>query len=238
MKKSLLCTGLLLASIGNAVADDETKSLWSGTGQLGFTSTSGNSDTTSITAGLAGKYENDKWISSMGLDILKATASGVDTAERFIISSTTGYKFDENDYVFYGSRYENDNFSAFDYTMTTSVGWGHKFEDTDKARLITEIGLGYKIEALDIDRTENAGLAITGKLDYMRQLTETMKFENITIVESTSDNTFLQNDAGFSFKVSDKAAVKLSHQLRHNTDVPVGTDNTDTLVSVNLVYGF
>ena len=104
--------------------------------------------------------------------------------------------------------------------------------------MITEIGLGYKIEALDIDRQENSGLAFTGKLDYMRQLTETITFENFTTLESTEDNTFIQNDAGISFKVNNKFAVKLVHQLRHNTDVPAEVKNTDTLVSANLVYDF
>ena len=238
--KSTLLTGLLMTGIGQTWADDksENKGIWSGSGQLGLTSTSGNSDTESITAGLKIKYETGNWINDMGLDILQASSNDVDTAERYIITSKTGYKLSENNYVFYGTRYENDNFTGFDYVNTTSAGWGHKFKDTDTRRLITEIGLGYKIEALDIDRQENSGLAFTGKLDYMRQLTETITFENFTTLESTEDNTFIQNDAGISFKVNNKFAVKLVHQLRHNTDVPAEVKNTDTLVSANLVYDF
>jgi putative salt-induced outer membrane protein len=240
MKKAILMTGLLLASAGHVYADDEAteKNQWSGSGYLGLTSTSGNSDTESLTAGLKIKYETGKWINAASLDLLKASADNVDTAERLIFSTKTGYKFDDNDYIYYGSRYENDNFSAFDYTMSTGMGWGHKFFDDDNSRLITEIGGGYKIEALDIDRTENTGVAFLSKLDYMRKFSDTVMFENVTIIESTSDNNFIQNDAGLSFKVSDKFAVKLVHQLRHNTDVPVGIDKTDTLVSANLVYDF
>lgn len=237
---SLLLTGLFLAGINLAVAEEETESKrkWSGSGQLGFTSTSGNSDTESLTAGLKIKVETGKWISDMGLDILRASSDGTDTAERYTLTSKTGYKFNEKNYFFYGSRYENDNFTGFDYVMTGGIGWGHKFHDTDKSKLITEIGLGYKTEALDIDRSENTGMAIIGKLDFMRQLTDTMSFENVTLLESTDDNTYIQNDAGFAFKVSDKFKVKLAHQYRHNTDVPAGVDNTDTLISANLVYGF
>ena len=122
--------------------------------------------------------------------------------------------------------------------MSSGVGWGHKFHDSKDTRLITETGIGYKIQALDIDRSETTGMAFLGKVDYMRQLTDNMSFENLTVIESTSDNTFIQNDAGFAFKVSDKFKVKLAHQYRHNTDVPIGNDNTDTLVSANLVYDF
>lgn len=221
--------------MGTAVADD---SPWSGKGQLGFTTTSGNSDTTTLTAGLAGKHEVEKWISTVSLDVLNADSSGVDTADRYIIEGKVGYKFDDNDYVFFASRYENDSFTAFDYTWTNSAGWGHKFYDSEDSRLITELGIGHKTAAFDIDRSEDSGLVITGKMDYMRKITDTMSFDDVLRVESTSDNTFIQNDAGFTFKVSDKVGVKLAHQWRHNTDVPAGTDATDTLVSANLVYDF
>ena len=240
MKKSILIAGLLLTSIGHVNAEDKAtdEGKWSGSGYLGLTSTSGNSDTESLTAGLKIKYETNKWINDAALDLLRASSNDVNTAERVIFSTKTGYKLDDNDYIYYGSRYENDNFSAFDYTMSTGVGWGHKFIENDNDMFITEVGIGYKIEALDIDREENTGIAFLGKLDYMHKFTDTMTFENVTIIESTSDNNFFQNDAGLSFKVNDKFAVKLVHQLRHNTDVPVGIDKTDTLVSANLVYDF
>jgi putative salt-induced outer membrane protein len=172
------------------------------------------------------------------LDVLRASSDNVDTAERFTINTRNGYKLDDNDYIHNSTRYDNDNFSGFDYTVTSSLGWGHQFYDTETYKLVTEIGLGYKIEALDIDRSENSGMVAVGKLDFMRQITETTAFEDVLVVESGEDNTFIQNDAGFKFKVSDKFGVKLAHQYRHNTDAPLGKDSTDTLVSANLVYDF
>ncbi len=239
MKKTLLMTGLLLGSVNLAMADEQKKSIWAGsTGYLGFSTTAGNSDTESLTAGLKVKRETDKWINEIGLDILRASANSLGTAERYVLSSKTGYKLSDDDYVFYGTRYEKDNFSAFDYTITSGVGWGHKFYDEDSKKLITEIGIGYKTVAYDIDRTEDAGIAFTGKMDYMRQITDTMKFIDVLIVESTGDNTFLQNDAGLSLTVSDKVNVNFVYQVKHNTDVPVGFDNTDTLFAINLGYTF
>ncbi len=238
MKKTILCLAMANLSTATVMAEESEGAKWSGTGQLGFSMTSGNSDTENLSAGLAVKRETEKWVSDLSLDLLRASSNDVDTAERFTINTKTGYKFDDNDYIYYGTRYDNDNFSGFDYTMTTSVGWGHKFHDSEESRLITEAGIGYKTEALDIDRTENNGAVFTGKLDYMRQITETTQFIDVLVVEAGEDNTFIQNDLGFSFKVSEKFAVKLAHQYRHNTDAPLGKDSTDTLVSANLVYDF
>ncbi len=38
--------------------------------------------------------------------------------------------------------------------------------------------------------------------------------------------------------MSDALALKAGLEVRHNTDVLVGTKKTDTLTTVNLVYGF
>ena len=240
MKKSVFVLALCSLSFNSTelLAEETEGAVWSGTGQLGFSMTSGNSDTENLSAGLKLKRESDKWVSDLSLDLLRASSNDLDTAERYTVNTKTGYKFDENDYAYYGTRYDQDKFSGYDYTITTTVGWGHKVHDNDESRLITEVGLGYKTEALDIDRSENNGMVLAGKLDYMRQLTETVKFEDVLVVEAGDENTFIQNDLGFSFKVSEKFAVKLAHQIRHNTDAPIGKDSTDTLVSANLVYDF
>jgi putative salt-induced outer membrane protein len=240
MNKTLLMIAVTSA-LGLSVtanAEEAEGANWSGTGQLGFSMTSGNSDTENLTAGLKLNRESEKWVNNWSLDLLRASSDDVTTAERFTINTRNGYKLDENDYIHNSTRYENDNFSGFDYTVTTSLGWGHQFHDTETHKFVTEISLGYKVEALDIDRSENSGMVFVGKLDYMRQLTDTTHFEEAFLVEAGEDNTFVQNDLGFSFKVSEKFAVKLAHQYRHNTDAPVGKDSTDTLVSANLVYDF
>lgn len=239
MKNSKIVLALAVTGMCSGVASaDDHGATWSGSGQLGFSMASGNSDTENLSAGLTIKRESEKWVSDMSLDLLRASNNDVDTAERYTLNTKTGYKFDDNDYAYYGTRWDKDKFSGFDYTITTSVGWGHKFYDGEDKRLITEVGVGYKTEALDIDRTENSGMVLVGKLDYMRQITETTKFENVLVLEAGDDNTFVQNDLGVSVKVSEKFAVKLAHQIRHNTDAPFGKDSTDTLVSANLVYDF
>jgi len=221
-----------------AFADEENNGEWSGTGQLGLSMTSGNSDTENLVAGLALERESEKWVNNFSMDILRASTDDIDTAERYTLASRNGYKWDDNDYVYNNTRYEKDNFSGFDYTITTSFGWGHQFSDTETYKLSSEIGLGYKIEAIDVDRSENSGAVLVGKLDFMRQLTETTQLVDVLLVEAADDNTFIQNDLGVKFKVSDKFGVKLAHQYRHNTDAPFGKESTDTLVSANLTYDF
>ncbi len=221
-----------------AAEEDTNSGEWSGSGQLGFSMTSGNSDNESLTAGLLLERESNKWVNNVNLDVVRASSDGEDTAERYTLSTRNGYKFDDDDYIYNNTRYDKDNFSGFDYTITTSFGWGHQFADTEDYKFSTEIGAGYKIEALDVDRTENTGTVAVGKLNYMRALTETMKLTEVLLVESGSDNTFMQNDLGLKFKVNGQFSVKLAHQYRYNTDPAPGKTSYDSLVSANLVYDF
>ena len=50
------------------------------------------------------------------------------------------------------------------------------------------------------------------------------------------DNTFAQNDIGIAVSINASLALKAAVQVRHNTEVPVGTERTDTLTSVNIVW--
>ena len=55
-------------------------------------------------------------------------------------------------------------------------------------------------------------------------------------VEAGADNTFAQNDLSLQVKMTDVLALAVGFSVRHNTDPPVGFEETDTLTTVNLVY--
>ncbi len=226
IQKMFLMAGALLVN-ATVSAEEEKSAVWSGKGQLGFSMASGNSDSDNLSGAIELKRETEKWVSESKLEAYYASSDDVTTADRFVFSGKTGYKWTDADHFFYASRYENDDFSGYDYTMSASLGWGHKFFESDKSKLLTELALGYKTQAVDADRTkENSAIAV-GKMDYMRQITETTKFEDVLLVEAGSDNTYIQNDMGIALKVNEAIAVKLNYQFRHNTDAPLGKESTD-----------
>lgn len=49
-------------------------------------------------------------------------------------------------------------------------------------------------------------------------------------------NTFVQNDLALQVKMTDVLAPAVGFSVRHNTDPPVGFEETDTFTMVNLVY--
>lgn len=229
------CVSLLCSVAGIVVAEDAG---WSGKGEFGLVLTSGNTDTETLNLGLEFVREGEQWRHRIAADALRAEDSGNTTAERYAIEGQSDYKINEKSYAFGAIRYESDEFSAYEYQQTLALGYGRQLIDNEVHKLKGEIGPGLRrAEDAATGETES-GLIIRGLLDYAWTVSETTTLTNRFLVESGSDNTFMENDAAISVAINDRFAMKFGFIIRRNSDVPVGVDETDTLTSANLVYNF
>ena len=78
----------------------------------------------------------------------------------------------------------------------------------------------------------------SGELRYEQKLTDTTSLKNKLIVEAGEANTFLSNELALQVKINARLSLAAGLGVRHNTDPPSGRDKTDTLTTLNLVYGF
>jgi putative salt-induced outer membrane protein len=275
--KALLCAALLAALPVAALADDASTNDggWSGSGEAGFAAARGNAKSENLNAKLTFKKEDEQWKDmfyltalrskgevtsyvagpadpSTGVAPVNAIKSYDTTANRYEAGASVGYKFDERSYLVGALRYENDDFSPYEYQAVASIGYGYTVLKTASDELSVEVGPGYKryrqndlhfIDPLTqretVQRFGSEGEVIgRGLLAYKHAFTDTTAFVDTLLVEAGSDNTFVQNDAGIAVSINKAFALKLSYQVRHNTDVQPGTKKTDQLMTTNLVYNF
>ena len=211
---------------------------WTGKGEFGLVKTTGNTETESLLLGLEFVKEQEKWRHRAAVSALSAEDSGNTTAERYGFEWQSDYKLADKSWVLGSFRYESDEFSAFDNQQTLTFGYGRNLIDNNVSKLTGEIGIGYRDAELKATGVSNSEAIVRGLLDYSHQVTDNSEFTNRFLVESGSDNTFLQNLAGFSVSMNDRFAMKFGFEYRHNTDVPFGVDDTDTITSANLVVNF
>ena len=246
---------------------------WSGSGEAGFAASRGNAKSENLNAKLQFKKEDETWKDTFYLTALRSKgevtnsrvgppdASGnptivtdkeyETTANRYEAGASAGYKLDERSYIVGALRYENDDFSPFDYQAVVSIGYGYTALKTQSDELSLEIGPGYKrykpVDEIDVlaDGTrvrrsfDSEGEVVArGLIAYKHSFTDSTSFVDTLLVESGSDNTFLQNDAGVQVDMSKKLALKVGYQVRHNSDVTPGIKRTDQLMTTNLVYNF
>ena len=218
------------------VAEEELG--WSGKGEFGLVVTSGNSDTQNVNLALGFEKKTEKWHHKFSAVALNAETDSTKTANRFGLEWQSDYKLSEVSYVLGNLRYTDDDFGAFSETIAAVAGYGRKLIDNETHKLNGELGLGVREDTDQITNHSNSEAIISGVLDYSWAISETTAFTNKFLVESGSDNTFLENDTALSVSINDRLALKLGLNIRHNTDVTGTLDDTDTLTTVNLVYNF
>lgn len=211
---------------------------WSGEGQLGFVLARGNSDADTINAKLDLAKETASWKNAVGIAALRSSNDGARNAERYAASWQTDYRFSARSYWFGGARYEDDRFSGFDYQASLVSGLGHRFVDDEDFKLFGQAGLGFRrLESALTGSTED-NLIFSAELRYEQRLTETTSLKNKLIVEAGEANNFLSNELALQVKINTRLSLAAGVGVRHNTDPPQGREKTDTLTTLNLVYGF
>jgi putative salt-induced outer membrane protein len=254
MKRSILI--LVLSGITPLIAwGDEPppppQDVWTGKGQAGYTSSSGNSEGKSANAAIDLAYLDDPWKHAFHLGGLYGQSAGLVSAERWDTSWQTNYDLTADLYTFGLLTYRHDLFDGFDYEASASAGLGYKFIATATTKLDAQVGVGYQMLRPE-DITKNAdgvvvgrtflpsenGVAATAAVNYSQALSSTTTLTDKLAVTSSSANTLVTNALAVAVKISTKLALSVGYGLQENTKPPAGLKRVDTLETVNLVYSF
>jgi putative salt-induced outer membrane protein len=208
---------------------------WTPSAELGLVVTTGNSDNFNLNGKIAVKGETDHWLHAYHVLFLRNETDDHTTANRYEFSGRSGYKLGERSYIFGSLRYENDDFSAYDYQSVASIGYGFFAIKDEAATLLFEIGPGYRRAEPIVGDTQSGAVA-RGLADWKYKISDSAELFNTLLIEAGSDNTFAQDDLGIGVKINASFALKAGFQVRYNTDVLPGLDKTDTLTTVNLVW--
>ena len=228
-------TGLLLCLLATPALAQ-----WTGKGEAGYALTSGNTDSKSANARITFAHKHGKWQETASLAGNHVRSNGQTTAKRWEAGLQERHDFSNRTFWYGGARYEEDEFSGFNYQGVLSTGLGRKFIDSERTKFSGQIGAGYKnfqiVGIPPAPDTTDSSLAGVASLDFIHQFNDSTSVYDKFNSESTSENNFLQNEIGLSVKVAGRLAMVLAYQVRHNTDPPAGFKKTDTLTTVNLAY--
>ena len=213
------------------------ESKWSGEAELGYLKTSGNTDTESLHT--KGKVVNErvKWKHQAAIEIINKDENGTTTAKRTYVTGKSDYKLDELSYLFVSLSYENDDFSGYDYQTTEAVGYGYHAIKQEDLKLDLEVGAGARQSKLSTGATTSEGL-VKGAAVLEWKFSKTSVFTQHLSSEVGEDNTISRSVTAVKVQVVGNLSAKLSHSIKHSSDVPVGTEKTDTESIITLVYSF
>jgi putative salt-induced outer membrane protein YdiY len=240
MKKQILALSLVSLCAPAAYAE-ESKPLEMD-GEFGFIFTTGNTETTSASAGLNAKQELESWSNEYLIKGLykKDTINDVEqtSAQKFFASAQGNYKLENPDHrVFAFASYEDDRFSNFKYQATVAAGWNQKVWEDESSSFSYSIGPGYSFAENQLGESAN-GAIVRGALNYGWKISDTARFTQTFSTEVGADNTKSRAESALTAQIAGGLSMKLSIKFDHNTDVGVNVEKLDTETAVTLVYTF
>ncbi len=237
---------------------------WTGTGEFGLAFARGNAESSTINARFNFKQDPDPWLYEFTAGGLRAKGEiitvnpntgairrdSVTNANRFDLGGKVGRRINERVYLYGSGRYDRDDFAAFRWRFSSTVGLGYELIKEERTTLSSEFGLGWRrFQPVDLvvsepppprvvrPDSEDSVIARLG-VDFTHQFTDTTDLVDKLVVESGGGKTFAQNDLGVSVKINERFALRTGFQLRYNSDAPPGVANTDRLLTTNIVVGF
>lgn len=234
------CSFSLLVNAGltNAAGESEKPVGWKGEGELGFTSTSGNSDSETLIANLGVSKAIEQWKHSATLKSLQAENDNIESADSLVLTARSEYSISEKSYIFGKLRYENDKFSGFDYQTSLAFGIGSRVIENEQQLLDTYIGLGARsLKNSVTGKTEDDAIVTAGLL-YAYKISESATFNQDLSIEDGDENTHTESETSLKLKIDGNLSAKIAYLAKRNSKVPAGKEKSDTVTTVSLVYGF
>lgn len=231
----LLAAVLAFAVTTAASAADPTR--WKAEASAGYLRTSGNSDTQSLNGKFELRHKADPIRQRFLVTATNTSDSGVQTGERYTAGYKLDYDFTKHDYLFGALDYERDLFGGVARRTTATTGYGRRILDGEVHALDLELGVGWRHQedALGVDE-EDAVARLSG--EYRWTISDSSRFSQTLRVESGDTNTFTESVSSLKLTIAGNLYAGIGYTLRSNTQVPAGTERTDTELLVNLGYSF
>lgn len=207
---------------------------WTGEGEVGVNYTTGNTKDFGVSASIGLTKDGIRFRHKVKALIDRQKSNGLLTRNRGLADYELNYKFNDRLYAYGLGGWERNTFAGFSRRFTESVGAGYALLKTDDMTLDVTAGPAFQQTRYVDGRRENEVTARAG-VEFGWTIRDDLKLSEKAAVlfgnqwTSTTALTFAMNDA---------LSSRVSFDVIHENDPPLGRRATDTATRLSLVYGF
>lgn len=241
LRQAVAITAVVIAPFASAQEGDN----WKGETELGVLITSGNTEETNIKGRLGLIHEVETWRNTGEFRTNYSETDDETTSEKYLASLETDYKFSENQYWFLRGSYEDDRFSGYDFESSVTTGYGNRvWNSGDRSFLELSVGGGYRYNKLAMvnaqgeDTEEEAIARLAAQFDYALSENSLFRQKLSTEIGLDENNTVTESETSLQANVVGNLSMKAAFRVKHLSDPPAGSEDTDTETSLSLIYGF
>ena len=236
--------------------------------ELGYVSTSGNTNTKSGSIDFVGKQKWDKHAIQLDIDYIYGEQEGVETNNKLVTEFNYDYLFTQKFGLNYLVGYKNDKFSGFDYQFYTGPGLKYQAIKNDEHSLALQGNIVYSIDQESDkfysdplftvatpypfdpvkgaykDPASGQSTEYTSYLlqaDYAWNITKTFKFTQKLSYRSSfesSDNYFVHSKTGVASKINSTFSMGMNYKVDYTNLPPVGNVRTDKQFTASLIIDY
>lgn len=211
---------------------------WEGQFELGGALNSGNTEEQSVTAGLKLANERKKWRHEVNALLDFTRTDGTTSKQDLEASYQLNYKFSDRLYAFTLLSYEDKRFSGFDYRTAETIGIGYKVLEGETYFMNIEGGPTARQSKIAITGMTENELGVRLNTLFHWDISDTLSLENTAGAIIGEDSTTLEETLALTSKLTESLSGRLSFNILHNTNVPLGAKKTDTVTRAAVVYAF
>lgn len=230
---------LLISALSTTAFAEEAPKAFSGSGEFGYSSASGNTDNQSIYARLKMNYAFANYELTGQLEANTQEENSQKTAEKYQaqVQLNTFYNEARDYYSFVGGKFKQDTFAAIDLNSVYSLGLGKKLYKTEATDLTTELGLGYETTDFTDNTSENQAVA-SARFNASHQYNKNVKIAQELLGTFGKDGEKYEAITSVKVKMTDAMKLSAGYKYLHNTSPAAGTKKTDTETLMTLIYDF
>lgn len=209
---------------------------WSGSGEVGGSIATGNSDTKTVAVGLKLNRDGLNWRHRVNALADIQRSEGESTQERLGINYQADWKITERFYTLARIGWERNRVSGLRSRFTEMLGVGYHVIDLPHLQWEVEGGPALS-QARYEDYRENQ-LAGRFATSFLWEFSPGTTFTQEASVLTQSDNSSFLSVSALSSKLFGAFSARASFTVQHETSPPDLRKNTDTVTRLTLVYDF
>ncbi len=205
--------------------------------ELGAVFTSGNTENESINFRGEIDWRRDSWEYGFLLDGFRASQDDIRTAQRVYYVAEANYDFSEQSFILTRLAHEDDEFSGYDSQTDISVNYGRNLlTNRENMTLTLNAGIGARQSRSEEDDFDEAIVRLAA--DYEWAISQTATFGQLLSSESGNETSIFRSESSIETQILDNLSLRFSVNIKHQTDVPVGREKTDTETAITFVMNF
>lgn len=205
--------------------------------ELGAIFTSGNTEDENVKYKLTFDWLRGDWEHQFMTEGFRSAKEDELSAQRLYHVASTRFNVNEDSYWSGRLAYEDDRFSGYDYQADATVSYGRNFLQTiDNMSLSTELGVGMRKSESEFDSFNETIIRAAGNYEW--GISDTASFIQTLSVEAGDESSIFRSQSAIESEIMENLSLRFSVNVKHQSEVPIGREKTDTETAITLVWNF